>query len=282
MPSYTEKLFTAQDGLRLYFRDYGEANRATTPILCLSGLTRNSKDFHRTAERLSKTHRVVAMDYRGRGQSERDSDPYNYIPTTYLNDARHLLTLLGLHKVIIIGTSLGGLLAMGMALVMPSAIKAVILNDIGPEVANNGRERIMEYIGTDTSPADWDAAAAELREKFPTLSLRSDQEWREAAEATYRIDDDGVFHPDWDLKMVKPLLRDGDLPDLWPLFYALKQIPVLGIRGEVSDLLLPETFERMANSHPDFTSVTIPETGHVPSLWEPQSEAAIDGFLARL
>lgn len=282
MTAYTEKTFTAQDGLRLYYRDYGDPHAAATPILCLSGLTRNSKDFHRVAARLSEDRRVLTMDYRGRGQSECDPDPYNYIPTTYLNDARHLLTLAGIHKVIIIGTSLGGLLAMAMALVIPSAVKAVVLNDIGPEVANNGRDRIMEYIGTDSSPADWDAAVAELQEKFPRLSLKTEQDWREAAEATYRIDKDGVFHPDWDLAVVKPLMRDSELPDLWPLFHALDKIPVLGIRGGVSDLLLPETFSRMAQTHPDFTSVTIPETGHVPSLWEPQSTAAMDAFLARL
>lgn len=282
MSTYSEKSFTAQDGLRLSYRDYGDPLSRKVPILCLSGLTRNSKDFHRLAARLSHHRRVLAMDYRGRGRSERDPDPYNYLPTTYLNDARHLLTLSGVHKVIIIGTSLGGLLAMGMALVMPSAIKAVVLNDIGPEVANNGRERIMEYIGTDTSPANWDAAVVELKQKFPTLSLKTDDDWLEAAKATYRYDESGVLHPDWDIAMVKPLLRDGELPDLWPLFHALDCVPVLGIRGELSDLLLPETLERMAQAHPNFTSVTIPGTGHVPSLWEPESEAAIDAFLARL
>jgi pimeloyl-ACP methyl ester carboxylesterase len=281
MMAFRESTYTAQDGLRLYYRDYGDPLANAVPAICLPGLTRNSKDFHRLALRLSSERRVICPDYRGRGQSEYDRDPFNYVPPTYLNDLAHLFAVAGIHRCIIIGTSLGGLLAMAMALVLPSAIAGVVLNDIGPEVANSGRERIVRYIGTDSSPPDWDAAVAELRELFPTLSLKTDADWREAAEASFRIDEAGKFHPNWDIRMVKPLLAQAELPDLWPLFHALDRVPVLGIRGALSDLLLPETFARMQATHPDFTAVTVPETGHVPSLWEPECEAAIDAFLAR-
>lgn len=239
-------------------------------------------DFHRVALRLSAERRVLCPDYRGRGKSDYDPNPNNYIPPTYLNDLRHLLTLSGVHHVVIIGTSLGGLIAMAMSLMMPSAIKGVVLNDIGPEIASNGRDRILNYIGTDSSPPNWDAAVNELKSLFPNLSLNTDDEWLEVAQATYRLDDKGVFHPNWDIKIVKPLRRPASIPDLWPIFHALDHVPVLGIRGALSDLLLPETFEQMAATHPEFTAVTIPDTGHVPSLWEPESERAIDTFLDRL
>ncbi len=282
MPQFIEKTYTAQDGLSLYYRDYGKTSSAKTPILCLSGLTRNSMDFHRVAQRLSIERRVLCPDYRGRGHSDYDLNPYNYIPSTYLNDLRHLLTLCGVHQVIIIGTSLGGLIAMAMALAIPSSIKGVVLNDIGPEIATTGRERILKYIGTDSAPTSWDAAVDELKSLFPNLSLTTDQEWLEATQATYRLDDTGVLHPNWDIRLVKPLLQAAALPNLWPIFHALDHVPVLGIRGALSDLLMPETFERMGTTHPEFTSVVIPNSGHVPSLWEPESEAAIDTFIHAL
>ncbi|MBO43893.1 MAG: alpha/beta hydrolase [Rhodospirillaceae bacterium] len=282
MTHFIEKTFTAQDGLTLYYRDYGKASSPNTPILCLPGLTRNSMDFHRVARRLSSKRRVICPDYRGRGQSDYDPNPYNYVASTYLNDLHHLLTLCGIHHFIIIGTSLGGLIAMAMALVMPSAIKGVVLNDIGPEIANNGRKRILEYIGTDSSPLNWGAAVDELQSLFPNLSLKTDEEWLEAAQATYRLDEKGVLHPSWDINLVKPLLRPNAIPDLWPIFHALNHVPVLGIRGALSDLLLPETFKQMEITHPEFTSVTIPNSGHVPSLWEPESESALDIFLNNL
>lgn len=278
MTKFTEHFFHAEDGLRIYYRRYGPEIGEQTPVLCLSGLTRNSKDFHRTAVRLSEKRKVLAMDYRGRGNSDRDQNPYNYIPPTYLNDIRHLLTLESIHTVIVIGTSLGGLLAMGMAVMNPKLLRGVILNDIGPELANSGRERIIEYIGTITSPPNWDAAVSELKAKFPNLSLQTDEDWRFAAKGTYRVDASGIFHPDWDVNLVKPLLKANTLPDLWPLFRALSGVPVLGIRGEKSDILLPDCFRRMSEAHNDFTAVTIPDTGHVPSLWEPQSIKAINDF----
>ncbi len=282
MTTFTENYFNAEDGLGIYYRDYGSTKHGKIPVLCLPGLTRNSKDFHRTASCLSKERRVLSIDYRGRGKSARDPNPHNYIPATYLNDIRHLLALTGIHKVIIIGTSLGGLLAMGMAAAYPRVLCGVILNDIGPELANSGRKRIIEYIGTKTSPLNWDAAITELKAKFPSLSLQSEDDWRLAAEGTYRVDEKGIFYPDWDVSLVKPLLKTDTLPDLWPLFLALHDIPVLGIRGENSDILLPGCFQRMATVHPNFMSVTIPKTGHVPYLWEPQSIRAINIFLSKL
>jgi pimeloyl-ACP methyl ester carboxylesterase len=279
---FSEKTFTAQDGLELYYRDYGDPYSERTPVLCLPGLTRNSADFHRVARRIATGRRVICPDYRGRGKSAYDPNPENYIPATYLNDIRHLLTLTGIHHFVVIGTSLGGLIGMALALVIPSAVKAAVLNDIGPEIANNGRERIMHHIGTPSSPPNWEAAVAKFRALFPKLSLQTDEEWLDATRATFRVDTNGIFHCNWDLAIVKPLLAQQTLPDLWPIFHALDRVPVLGVRGELSDLLLPETFERMAAEHPNFTALTVANTGHVPSLWEPESQAAIDHFFAGL
>ena len=170
---------------------------------------------------------------------------------------------------------------MGIAAAYPRVLCGVVLNDIGPEIANTGRKRIIDYIGTTTSPLNWDEAITELKAKLPTLSFQSEEEWRLAAEGTYRVDKNGIFYPDWDVNLVKPLLETETLPDLWPLFLALRNIPVLGIRGENSDILLPDCFQRMAKFHPNFMSVTIPKTGHVPSLCEPKSIKAINKFLSK-
>ena len=281
MEEYRECRHLSQDGLSIYYRDYGDPLSGATPVLCLAGLTRNSKDFHAAASRLAAGRRVICPDYRGRGRSDYDDNPGNYHPATHIDDIRHLMVATGLHQAIVIGTSFGGILAMGMALAMPGSLRAVVLPDIGPGGVAGGLKRIMAYIGTDRPQPDWDSAVAEMKRMFPTISCSSGAEWLDAAQATWRGGPDGLLHFDWDVKLAGTLARARRGVDPWALFRGLARVPVLALRGEVSDVFSQETLERMAAEHAGLTAVTIPGCGHPPRLTEPAATEALDDFLAQ-
>ena len=167
---FRERSFSARDGLRLYFRDYGDPLSPRAPVLCLGGLTRNARDFESLAPHLAAHRRVVCPDYRGRGRSDYDDDWRNYTPAVYLRDILDILTALDLHRVVVIGTSMGGLLAMALAVTRPGALRAVVLNDIGPEIDPAGLARIKTYVGGDERPADWDRAVSFVKQQIAALT----------------------------------------------------------------------------------------------------------------
>ena len=280
-PGFTEHRYSAEDGLSLYYRRYGDPLARKLPVLCLSGLTRNSRDYHDLAARLSRDRLVICPDYRGRGRSAYDPDWRHYRPETYLRDIAQLMTIEGLERVIAIGTSLGGLLTMGLAVLRPSAIVGAILNDVGPDLQEEGVTRILGYIGSDDPQPDWETAARELERRLPQLGLKGAAKWRRLAEGTYRMGEDGRLHVDWDIEIVRPLrlAAKAPPPDLWRLFHALRDRPLLVIRGGLSDILTEATLGRMIAARPDLRHVTLPGVGHVPALDEPQSLEAIDAFL---
>ncbi len=279
--AYRDRTYSSQDGLRLYYRDYGDPLSSATPVLCLAGLTRNCKDFHTLAFRLSADRRVLCPDYRGRGRSQYDRDWRRYVPSTYVDDVRHLLAAANVHAVVVIGTSLGGILAAAMAVAMPCAVAGAVLNDIGPEIERRGMERIIAYIGDDRPQPDWAAAARHLREALPDLPVHDEEGWLTFARNTYREGDDGRLHFDWDPAVIKPLLRGGGTTDLWPAFRALKRVPVLAVRGAKSDVLGAATFARMAEALPGLAQISVPGVGHVPDLAQPDTLEAIHALLAR-
>jgi pimeloyl-ACP methyl ester carboxylesterase len=278
-PVARERHFTSSDGLRLFFRDWGDEDGAATPVLCLPGLTRNSSDFNALARCLSP-RRVICPDLRGRGRSAYASDWRSYEATTYIDDTRHLLAALGLSKIVVVGTSLGGLLGMGMAAAFPTALAGLVLNDIGPGVETGGVSRIFRYIAEDRPMNDWASAMAHLKEMFPTLSFTTEEDWLQFTRGTFREGTDRKLHFDWDTRIVRPLREPAEpLPDLWPLWRACRSLPVLAIRGGVSDILSEATLQQMKADKPDLMHVTIPKVGHCPSLTEPPSLKAIDEFL---
>jgi len=275
--NFLEKSFTSRDGLKLYYREYQGSNQ---PILCLSGLSRNSKDFHRLALHLQKQgHLVICPDYRGRGKSDYDPNPMNYHPPTYLDDIFQLLTALNIHQVVVIGTSLGGLLAMAMGAAMPSYLKAVILNDVGPDVDKNGLKRIISYLSLNTKYDSWDKAMDAAKAMFKMVNFANPDDWQELAEASFKEYPDGKIGCNWDINIIEPLKQNKPTPDLWPLFYSLKNIPLLTIRGEKSDILNEITLEKMISTNPKMQYITVPKVGHVPSLNEKISRKAIDDHL---
>jgi pimeloyl-ACP methyl ester carboxylesterase len=279
--------FTARDGLRLYARHYPAPGSPLRPVLCLAGLTRNSRDFHHLASVLSSPdqsapRQVYALDYRGRGRSAYDPDWRNYQILNELLDVLDFMTIEGLSDTAIVGTSRGGILAMIMAAVRPGSIGAVVLNDIGPLIEREGLLRIVSYVGRIPLPATW-AEAGELvrsmaQRQFPAVP---DHMWEELARQQYN---DEAGHPaygyDQALNRTASIL-DGPLPELWPQFKALSRVPVLVLRGEHSDILSAATTERMRREHPDLTLLTVPGQGHAPLLRDAPSLHAIMAFLAR-
>lgn len=279
--SFRERRFTSRDGLGLYFRDYGDPLSRATPVLCLAGLTRSSKDFHDLAERLAVGRRVICPDYRGRGRSDADPDWRNYALRVLVDDVMHLVALAGLHRAVVVGTSLGGVLAMALAAASPTMLAGVVLNDVGPEIASSGLDAIIAYVRRDRPQPDLRSAEREIRALLPALRFQDDAMWSKMVRNTYRDCDDGMLRFDWDVAIIKPLLGGADaVADLWPLFRALGRVPVLALRAECSDVLTADCFERMAAVKPDLRRVTVPRTGHAPTLVEPECIVAIEEFLA--
>jgi pimeloyl-ACP methyl ester carboxylesterase len=270
---------SAWDGLPLVVREWHDGNQHL-PILCLPGIVRTSGDFESLARAIGARRRVIAPDYPGRGQSGRARDVARYAPEACLRDVLDVCTALHLPQVIAIGTSFGGLLTMGLAAMRPNLLRAVVLNDIGPELANGGVDFVRRFIGTDISFADIDAAVAYLQATLPPLSLHTDEAWRGMAALTYAPDGNGSLRPVWDTRIAQ--LLNGKTPDLWSLFEALAHVPMMLVRGEVSDILLPDTIERMRRRRPDMEVVSLPNIGHAPTLSEPEVIEALRSLLDRV
>jgi len=167
----------------------------------------------------------------------------------------------------------------------PQAAAGIVLNDIGPEIDPAGLERIAGYVGKAAMPVrDWSRAAAAIRaingDAFPDLA---DEDWLRFARRTFRAREDGALEPDYDPGIATAMAQGGVAPpDLWGVFDRLQSVPLLVVRGEMSDILSAETVAKMAQRHGQLTSVTVPKRGHAPMLDEPAAIAAIDGFLKDL
>lgn len=281
-----EEFFRNRDNLRLFYRRFtGEAVASSLPVLCLHGLTRNSRDFLALARHLSAYCDVIVPDVRGRGFSDYDVDPQHYQPAVYAADMWQLLDHLGIAQCAVIGTSMGGIIAMIMAVQQPQRIKGFVLNDVGPELNEAGLQRIASYVSIKTEVRNWDDAVAVSQRNFgAALPDLNAAQWLTFTEAAFRADANGVPRADYD-PAIAQLFGQFDNADntakAWQLFEQLRQ-PVLVLRGVLSDLFSAEVSAVMAKRHPDLTLVEIPRRGHAPLLDEPESIAVIDAFLLRL
>jgi pimeloyl-ACP methyl ester carboxylesterase len=284
MAAWTDGYWWSKDGLRLHYRDYpGPADKP--PILCLPGLTRNARDFAPLAERLSGDWRVICLDLRGRGESAYAKDPMTYAPLTYLQDIEALIGALELERFVVFGTSLGGLLAMLLAGTGPDRLAGVLMNDVGPVLGAAGLARIRTYVGRGGSWPTWLHAARSVAEvhgaAFPRYEL---EDWLAMAKQLCRLTPAGRIVMDYDMKIAEPFKLPGGEAgvDLWPALEGLKKVPVLLVRGALSDLLSDETAAEMARRLPLLECVTLPDIGHAPTLFEPECVAAIDRLLGRV
>ncbi|MEM7489008.1 MAG: alpha/beta hydrolase [Pseudomonadota bacterium] len=265
--------FKTSDGLRLWYEDDGDG----PVILCLAGLTRNSTDFEYVLPYLVGEHRVIRLDYRGRGKSQRAPDWKTYTIPTEARDVLELLAHLGLEKVAILGTSRGGLIAMSLALLAKDRLTGVCLVDIGPVLAPEGLEAIMDYIGQPPEAATLEAAAVMRARLMAGFEDVPPERWMAEAEKHYREVPDGLAI-NYDAKLRDAVIEAGaqPAPDLWPLFEALDGLPLACIRGANSDLLAAETVEEMRARRPDMIVAEVPKRGHVPFLDEPEALEALN------
>lgn len=288
---YSDRYWDSQDGLKLHFRDYpsrlakpSDKGESPLPVICLHGLTRNARDFAELAEHLSSHRRVLVPEVRGRGDSEYASDSATYVPLTYVQDLIALLDQEGIDKFVSVGTSMGGLMTMILAVQKPGTVAAAVLNDIGPDIDPAGLERIGDYVGQGRSFPTWMHAARSMQEvhgaAFPRYSL---EDWLAMAKRTLQLGQNGRVVFDYDMAIAEPFrAADGAAPpDLWPAYKALGEAPVLIVRGAISDLLNPATLDRMVSELPNASAVTVPDVGHAPMLYEPEAMQAIDALMER-
>jgi pimeloyl-ACP methyl ester carboxylesterase len=288
---FTEKFYGSTDGLRLYARNYqptgGDTDRL--PVVCLPGLTRNARDFHELALILSRDaafpRRVMALDYRGRGLSDRDDNKANYNLAVECGDVIAGCAAFGIDRAIFVGTSRGGLILHLMAGIKPELLAGVILNDIGPVIEPAGLMAIRDYLNRDRKPQSWSEAVDILRENhgaaFTALSLT---DWEGMAHAIYR-EQNGIPVADYDpaiAEQSKTIDFNNSLPDLWPQFESLGSMSLLVIRGENSNLLSRRTTDEMAKRHPDMAPITAKGQGHAPLLHLGDIPEAIRIFIGRL
>lgn len=286
MQNWIDIHYTSRDGLRLYARHYPVLGSLRRPVVCLAGLTRNARDFHDLASVLARQDEtgrdVYCLDYRGRGRSQSDPNWKNYSILVELNDVLDFMTMKGLDRAAVIGTSRGGLVTMLMGVLRPNALGAAVLNDIGPVIEREGLARIVAYVGRVPLPADWEEATElvyEMNRRQFTAIPR--EQWGEIARQIFN-DDNGLPASAYDPHLAKAIsVMDGPTPELWPQFAALSHVPVLAIRGESSDILSEKTLSEMRTRHPRLATVTVRGQGHAPLLKDATTIGAIAGFLAR-
>lgn len=286
--AWRELVWWSNDGLRLHARVYDPPagfDPDALPLLCLPGLTRNARDFERIAPHLARKRRVYALDFRGRGDSAYTKDAMTYVPLTYVQDVVALLEAEGIERFATVGTSLGGLVTMLLAATQPGRLEAAVLNDVGPELNPAGLERIKSYVGQTGSFPTWVHAARALQSTnahvYPEWKI---EDWLVMAKRTHKLTREGRITADYDSNIAQPFKLPGGEAgvDLWPAFDALRGVPLLILRGELSDILAADAAQRMVNRLAGATLVTVPAVGHAPTLDEPEAVAAIDRLLAKL
>jgi pimeloyl-ACP methyl ester carboxylesterase len=281
---------TAPDGLMLHVRSYGSRFASALPVVCLPGLARTAADFHALAAALTadpvKPRLVLALDYRGHGKSDYDRNPGNYTLAVTLADLSAVLIALEIAPAVFVGTSYGGLLAMMLAVMRPTTIAGVILNDIGPVIEPEGllriKLRITGFAGKLPIPRNFEEGAEILRSllhtQFPKLAP---QDWIAFAQRTWREHGAGLV-PDYDPKLARTL-QGADLlrpPTLWNQFDALTRVPLMVIRGANSDLLTSTTLNAMLARRGELEVALVPDQGHAPLLVEPKQIRRIAAFVA--
>lgn len=284
LSDWADGWFWSRDGLRLHYRDSGGG--ADRPVLlCLPGLTRNSADFEQLAQRLAGHWRVLAPDLRGRGESAWPKDSLTYVSLTYLLDLGLLLAAAQVQRFVVLGSSLGGALALQLTTGHRAAMAGVILNDFGPTIEAGGLARLRANVGRGGNWPTWLHAARDLAQRnadsYPQWRLT---EWLDFAKRLCRLSASGRIVFDYDPRIAEPFrLPHGDAgSDLWLALGTLAGLPVLSLRGQFSNVLAPATQAAMAARLPQMRLVEVAGVGHAPRLDEPESVAAIDAMLAQV
>lgn len=281
-----EHFWRAPDGLKLFARDYA-GDGAKLPVICIPGLTRNSRDFEDAAPWIAaQGRRVLAVDLRGRGRSDRDPSARSYNPRKYADDVGELLRSIGAPRGLLIGTSLGGIVAMALAARKPKLVGGAVLNDSGPQVAAAGLARISAYVGNNVDIRSWDDATAYAKRiNGPAIPSLPDDAWSIFARRMFREDANGRPVLDYDpavFKAPSKLALRVAQPLAWAAFKRLSKVgPITLIRGELSDVIDADIMRRMQLKAPNMAVAEVPDVGHAPLLTEPDAQAALKNFLER-
>lgn len=270
--------FKTSDGLTLYFSDEGTG----VPVLCLSGLSRNSQDFSYIDWQLQGV-RLIKLDYRGRGRSDWSEDFTTYTIPRESMDALELMDHLNITRFAVLGSSRGGLCAMTIGAMAKDRLLGVAFNDIGPEIDPRGLDVIATYLGR---PPSWKTLSEAAKKRAAAMDGFIDvpaARWREEVEKLYRQTEDGLAIT-YDPKLRDAVLgaRTEDVPDLWPFYAALSDIPVAVIRGEHSNILSAETFDKMGKTMPSAILAEVKDRGHIPFLDEPEALEALRSWCAQM
>jgi pimeloyl-ACP methyl ester carboxylesterase len=276
-----ENRYWSSDDLKLHYRDY-PGDPAATPVICIPGLTRNARDFHDLACRFAGTRRMLAVNLRGRGGSDYARDPMTYVPAAYVRDMEALLADQAIGRFVAVGTSLGGIVTMLLA-AAGAPIAGAVLNDVGPEIEPAGLRRIRSYVGRGSTFPTWMHAARAVQEVngsvYPHWGIA---DWLAMAKRIYRLTSSGRIVLDYDLRIAEPFKVAGQEagPDMWAALGALREVPVLVVRGDRSDVLARHTAERMAAALPRGELLTVPGVGHAPTLGEAGVADAVGRVIA--
>lgn len=278
---------TAPDGLKLHVRCYGPRLAPSAPVVCLPGLTRTVADFEELAATLASNseapRRVLALDSRGRGLSERDRNPHNYNLATELADLRAVLTALDVQPAVFVGTSRGGLLTMLLAVAQPTAIAGAILNDIGPVIEPKGLARIKSYVGKLPQPKSFEEGAEIFRRLFgPHFTGFSDTDWLTYSRRSFKVEQHRLV-PTYDARIavtMEDIDFDQPLAPMWGAFDGLGRVPLMVLRGENSDLLSEATVAAMRARRPSMELINVPKQGHAPVLGGPDLIGRLAAFVA--
>lgn len=281
MAEWTDRYWNSADGVKLHYRDH-DGDRDRPPILCIPGLTRNARDFEPVADRFAGDWRVLSIDLRGRGGSAFDPDPANYKPMVYVADILKLLDQLGIADAVFVGTSLGGICTMALALGDRERIAGALINDIGPVIDPAGIDRIGGYVGKEPRFGSWDEAIDQVAARNQDIYPDYDRpDFERFVRRIMREQGDGMVF-DYDMRIADNFENASAAPDTWSLYQALDGRPVTILRGELSDLLSAEVAARMATAITDVELVTVPRVGHTPTFDEPESIAALERLLERV
>ncbi len=289
----TEVRWRSRDGLTLFARDHspGEASGPADaaprlPVVCIPGLTRNSLDFDQVAPWIANLgRRVLAVDLRGRGESDRDPDPRHYQPPVYADDLAALLAELAIPRAILLGTSLGGLVSMAFAVRHPRLLAGAVLNDVGPEIDPAGAARIRSYVGKAPPIESWEGAVAYAKLiNGAALPHYSEADWDAMARRMFRRSAAGPPQLNYDPGILRPAGPLRMRIAQWLAWVAFRKLardrPLLLLRGALSDILAPRTVARMRRAAPAMHYAEIPDVGHAPMLSEPAARTALQAFLA--
>jgi len=251
-------------------------------LICVHGLTRNSRDFDVLAEALASHYRVICPDVVGRGLSSHLRDPAAYAIPQYAADMVTLIARLNVDSVHWLGTSMGGLIGMALAAQESSPIQRLVLNDVGPLITVEALHRIATYVGMDPNWATVDEALAYVKLVSAPFGKLSEAQWLHLTETSISQRADGRWGFRYDPRIAEPFKAafvDKDV-DLWPLYQQIA-CPTLVVRGAESDLLTRDTWQKMASCGPQAKLAEIPGVGHAPMFQSEDQIAVVRDFLLR-